>query len=79
MDAAEIASSIESQIADLEARAQGISPYVEVSLLQTEQLPETRKVAVSTYILVGALVAWALGALGILFISPRRKAERAEK
>jgi hypothetical protein len=98
-------SSIESQIAELEARAQGISPYMEVSPaptsspsssetstpdpkissylevspLQTEQLPETRKIAVSTYILVGAVVAWVLGALVILFFSPRRKDESAEK
>lgn len=71
--------SIESQIADLEARARGISPYVEVSPLQTEQLSETRKVAISTYILVGAVVSWAVGVLVILFISPRRKDERAEK
>jgi hypothetical protein len=72
-------AGIESQIADLETRAQGISPYVEVSPLQTEQLPETRKVAVSTYILIGAVVAWAVGVLVILFISPHRKDERAEK
>lgn len=72
-------SSIELQIADMEARAQGISPYVEVSLLQTEQLPKTRKVAVSTYILIGAVVVWAVGVLVFLFFSPLRKDERAEK
>jgi hypothetical protein len=71
-------SFIESQITGLETRTQGISPYLEVSLLQTEQLPVTRKIAVSTYILIGAVVAWALGALVILFISPRRKEQRAE-
>ncbi len=66
-------SSIESKIADLESRAQGISPYVEVSLLQTKQLSVEHKIAVSTYILVGAIIAWSLGALGILFFQPNRK------
>jgi capsular polysaccharide biosynthesis protein len=70
---------IESQIAGLETRAQGISPYVEVSLLQTEQLPVSRKIAISTYILIGAVVMWVFGALIILFVPPRRKEEHAEK
>lgn len=60
-------STIESKIADLESRARGISPYVEVGSLQTKQLPTARKTNVSTYIIVGALVAWTVGALGILF------------
>lgn len=63
-------AQIESQIADLESRAQGISPYIEVALLQTQQLPTAPRVALSTYILIGAVVAWSLGALLILFVSP---------
>jgi hypothetical protein len=68
-------ADLEAQVADLEARAQGISPYLEVALLQAKQLPVTRKISVSTYILVGAVSAWALGTLFILFISSRRKEE----
>ncbi len=66
-------ANIESQIADLESRAQGISPYVEVSLLQAEQLSVARKIAISTYILVGAIAVWVVGALAILFFTPNRK------
>jgi hypothetical protein len=68
-------AGLESKIAGLEARAQGISPYAEVGLVQADDLPVTRKIAVSTYILVGAVVAWALGALGVLFITPWKKGE----
>lgn len=66
-------AGIESKIAGLESRARGISPYVEVGLLQTAQLPIARKLNVSTYILVGAITAWAIGALAILFFQPNRK------
>lgn len=63
---------LESQIADLESRAQGISPYVESSLLQSENLTAKRKLNLSTYILVGAIVSMLISALAILFISPRK-------
>jgi hypothetical protein len=66
-------STIESKIADLESRARGISPYVEVGPLQTKQLPIARKIAISTYTIVGAIAAWAIGALAILFFQPNRK------
>lgn len=65
-------ADLESRIADLESRAQGISPYVESSLLQSENLTAKRKLNLSTYILVGAIVSMILGALAILFISPRK-------
>jgi hypothetical protein len=64
---------LESKIADLEARALGISPFVELGPTQAKNLPVTRKLNISAYILVGAITALALGALGILFVSPRRK------
>jgi len=60
-------SNIESRIIELESRARGISPFVEVGTLQTKQLPTARKTNVSTYIIVGAIVAWSIGALAILF------------
>ena len=66
-------SNIESRIADLESRARGISPYVEVGALQTKQLPTARKLSLSVYIIVGAITAWTLGALGVLFFKPRSK------
>jgi hypothetical protein len=63
---------LESQIADLEVSALGISPFVEVGSTQAKNLPITRKIAISTYILVGAVAALALGILAILFTGPRR-------
>jgi len=63
-------AGLESQIADLESRAQGISPYLESSLLQADHLTAKRKLNVSTYILVGAIVFMALAALGVLFVQP---------
>lgn len=63
---------LEAKIADLESRAQGVSPYTEVGLLQAKGLSVTRKAAISTYVLVGALSVLALGALGILFALPRK-------
>lgn len=66
-------STIEAKIADLESRARGISPYVEVGPLQLKQLPIERKIAVSTYIIVGALAAWAIGTLAVLLFPLYRK------
>lgn len=63
---------LESQIAELESRAQGISPYLESSLLQAEYLVAKRKINISTYVLVGAVSLMAIGALAVLFIRPRK-------
>jgi len=68
-------TALESRIADLESRAQGISPYVESSLLQAEHLTAKRKLSLSTYILVGAIVVMILGALAVLFVSPREQSK----
>ena len=65
-------ADLESRIADLESRAQGISPYVESSLLQSENLTAKRKLNLSTYIIVGAISLMLVSALAILFISPRK-------
>jgi hypothetical protein len=64
---------LEAQIADLEARAQGISPYVESSLLQAENLTAKRKLNLSTYILVGAIAFMVIAALAVLFVQPKGK------
>ena len=65
-------ADLESKIADLESRAQGISPYLESSLLQSENLTAKRKLNLSTYILAGAISMMLISALAILFISPRK-------
>jgi uncharacterized protein involved in exopolysaccharide biosynthesis len=63
---------LESQIADLESRAQGISPYVESSLLQADHLTAKRKLNLSTYILVGAVSWMVLAALVVLFVQSKK-------
>ena len=65
-------ADLEAKVADLESRAQGISPYLESSLLQSENLTAKRKLNLSTYILVGAIASMLISALAILFISPRK-------
>ena len=65
-------ADLESKIADLESRAQGISPYVESSLLQSANLTAKRKLNLSTYIIVGAIASMLISALAILFFSPRK-------
>jgi hypothetical protein len=63
---------LESQIADLESRAQGISPYVESSLLQADHLTAKRKLNISTYIVVGAVSLMVIAALIVLFVQPKK-------
>lgn len=65
-------ADLESKIAELESRAQGISPYVESSLLQSEHLTARRKLDLSTYILVGAVSLMVFAALVVLFVQPKR-------
>lgn len=65
-------ADLESKIADLESRAQGISPYVESSLLQSENLTAKRKLNITTNILVGAITSMLICALAVLFVSPRK-------
>lgn len=72
-------ANLESKISGLEANAQGISPYIEVSLLQSQHLAVKRKLALSTYILVGAIIFITISALAILFISPRKSGPRQAK
>lgn len=46
-------------------QSKGISPYIELFLAQTEDLPVARVVSLSVYILVGS----AIGALGLAFLT----------
>ncbi len=65
-------AELEARLTELEARAQGISPYVEVGLLQVDRPPVSRKVSLATYLLAGALMGWAGGGLAILLVSRRK-------
>jgi hypothetical protein len=63
-------SDLEARIAELEAQAKGITPYVEVGLTQSDNLPVTRKVHLSAYILAGAVIGLVLAAFLVLFLHP---------
>lgn len=65
-------ADLETKIADLESRAQGISPYVESSLLQAAHLTAKRKISMSAYILVGAISFMSIAALAALFVQPKK-------
>jgi hypothetical protein len=55
------------EIAILSERIDGVSPYIDIALSQTESLPITRTVDRSVYILVGSVVGAGLAAFLVLF------------
>lgn len=62
------------EIARLAEQMEGVSPYIDISLSQTEALPITRAVDHSVYILVGSFVGVGAAAFGIL-LTPKAKRE----
>ena len=46
----------------------GLSSFIQLQATQTSHLPKQRSVHLSAYLLAGALGAWFLGALAVLFI-----------
>ncbi len=62
-------ANLKSAVNELEAKAPGITPELQVSLMQTNGgLPGGHKTDSSAYILAGAGLFWALGALWVLFV-----------
>ncbi len=57
----------QSIVNDLEAKSLGITPELQVSPAQTKDLPAGRKTDLGTYVLAGAGLLLAAGALFILF------------
>ncbi len=60
-------ANIEAQIASLESRSLTVSPYIETSISQQADLPLSRRVNLSAYILTGAIAALCLASLFVLF------------
>ncbi len=56
---------LEQRIAAIIEQTQGVSPFVEVSLAQSESLPVSRAVDQAVYLVVGSLV----GALGLAWLA----------
>lgn len=59
-------ADVEDELARLEADSLGIASYVEVALMQKENLPVLRRNSLGEYVFFGAVLMLVLGALGIL-------------
>jgi pimeloyl-ACP methyl ester carboxylesterase len=67
-------AKLQAAINNLEAKSLGITPQLQISPVQTADLPVTRKTGLGTYILAGAGLFLALSALVILFRGNRERA-----
>ncbi|MBI5298105.1 MAG: hypothetical protein HY869_21730 [Chloroflexi bacterium] len=56
----------------------GLNAAIQIEVTQAGNLPKQRSVPLSAYLLAGTVMAWLLGALGILFFEPRRREARKE-
>jgi len=65
--------AINNQIKALEPNSLGISPYLQITLSQSEQLPVKRSSGPMEALLAGAAGGWILTLLGLLFIDPRNE------
>lgn len=63
---------LQASVSALEAKSLALTPELQVSLSQAKDLPTQRKSGLGVYVLSGAALFLALGALLILFI-PRRE------
>lgn len=63
---------IQDAIAELEAKALGITPELQVSLAQSQDLAATPKIGLGTYVLAGAGGLFVLAALWILLIQKKQ-------
>jgi len=65
--------TLSSQIGALEKESLGISPYLQLNLSQSEQIPAKRLNEPLISILGGAGIAWAITLLGLLFVGSRKE------
>jgi hypothetical protein len=72
LEANPLDEKLRAEISQLEAQSLGITPELQVSLAQATDLPVERKNGLGTYILTGAGLLLAIGALVILFF-PRKE------
>lgn len=63
-----------SRISDLESKSLGITPELQISPAQVNDLNPQRRVGLANYIFAGAVIFMVLGALFILFFGTGRRA-----
>jgi len=66
-------ATIETQIAGLESRSLTVSPYIEISISQQANLPISRRINLSAYILTGAIAALCLASLFVLIVNRKNR------
>lgn len=65
------------QLVDLAKKVDGVSPYIDISLSQTESLPVNRSVSASAYLLVGSFVGAGVASVtALFFLSQNNKTNR---
>ena len=62
------------RVGELESKSIGITPELQISPVQVNDLNPQRRVSLATYLFVGAVSLMALSALGILFFGTGRRA-----
>lgn len=65
---------LEMHLKELEEKSLGISPFLQVTYSQEQQLPVRRTYESGTAVLVGAGLAWLITTLGLLFIGKKERA-----
>lgn len=63
----------EARIKELQQRAYGINPYIEITASQTTSLPVTRRTGAGTYVLIGTLGGLLLAVFSVLFIHAKSR------
>jgi hypothetical protein len=66
-------ASLSEKIRVLEQESLGISPYLQLNLSQSEQIPVKRTYSSLTSILGGAAIAWVITLLGLLFVGTHKE------
>jgi len=69
---AEETKALVAEVIDLQSQALGITPYLQVSLMQTEQAPVSRVVGLGTYLFAGSSLAVLLTFLYLTFFVKSR-------
>jgi len=70
--------ALADQIRVLEQESLGISPYLQLNINQSQQIPVKRKYNSLIPILGGAMTAWVITLLGLLFVGPRKENDASQ-
>jgi hypothetical protein len=69
LEANPLDATLKTSVSDLEAKSLAITPELQISFSQAKDLPVERKSGLGVYVLAGAVLLLAIGAILILFVS----------